>query len=181
MTPLKRQAILLGAAGLIVVAATLASVNWMFQQREAAQSAADETAACRQLARTIESLRTAPKVAATGDADVQDLGARIKAAAGQAGLAESAVEGVFPQSARRLGDSPYLQKPVAMSLRGVTLDQLATFLYGVAEGSSLTVRDLRLRAPHGDAARNLWDADATLTCLFYEPAAKPARGNRETP
>jgi hypothetical protein len=177
MTSPKRRAILLGAVGLIVVVATLASLNWMWQQREAAQAAADETAACRQLASTIESLRAAPKVASTGDQGVEELGARIKSATLQAGFSEAAIEGVFPQSARRLGDSPYLQKPVALALRGVTLDQLATFLYHLTEGSALNVRDLRLRTPHGDVARNTWDADATLTCLQYEPSGKPARSN----
>jgi hypothetical protein len=177
ITPSKRHAILLGATGLIVLAAAISSLNWMWQQCEAAQVAADETAACRQLASTIESLRAAPKVASTGDQGIEELGARIKAAMLQAGLSEAALEGVFPQSARRLGDSPYLQKPVALALRGVSLDQLATFLYHLTEGSALSVRDLRLRTPHSDVARNLWDADATLTCLQYDPSGKPSRRN----
>lgn len=176
MAPHERQRVFLGAIGLAAVLATAWSVHWMLKQRESARAASEELAACRQLALSIESLRSAPKVATTEDLGSRELGAKIEAASRQAHFSGSPIEGVFPQSARRVGESPYVQKPVAMTLRGATLEQLATFLYYLTEGSALTVRDLRLRTPHGDVARNVWDAEATLACLIYEPTKKSVRG-----
>jgi hypothetical protein len=108
----------------------------------------------------------------------QELGQRTEAALQKAQVAATALEGVYPQTVRPVGDSPYLQKPTVLALKGVTLRQLTSFLVALTDGSGLTVKDLRLRIPHGDAARDLWDAEVTLTCLIYEPPAKPKPGGR---
>jgi hypothetical protein len=170
MDPLKRHAILFGllAAGLAACAAW--NVHWMLGERRSARRATEDLAACRDLARAIQSLRAKPRVAATEGGDVQELGERIEAASRRAGLEASVLVGRFPQAPRRVGDSPYLAKPTTLALRGVTLARLATFLYHLADGSGLTVRDLRLRGPHGDAPRDVWDAEATVTSLVYAPA-----------
>jgi hypothetical protein len=170
MGPLKRKAILVGILGLLLAAAAAWNVHWMLTERQAARRAAEDLAACRDLARTIESLRARPAVASTEGIGVQELGERIEAALRQAGLEESALVGRFPQAPRRVGDSPYLHKPTALAFRGVTLTRLTTFLYHLADGSGLIVRDLRLRTPPGDAARDVWDAEATVTSLVYAPA-----------
>jgi hypothetical protein len=173
MDPLKRQAVLFGLLAAALAACAAWNVHWMLGERRAARRAAEDLAACRDLARAIESLRAKPRVASTEGLDVQELGERIEAASRRAGLEASALVGRFPQAPRRIGDSPYLAKPTTLALRGVTLARLATFLFHLADGSGLTVRDLRLReAAGGDAPRDVWDAEATVTSLVYAPAGK---------
>jgi hypothetical protein len=176
MTPIRRQIISLGIVALMLGIAATMSINWMAKQRDMALSEAENLGECRTVARQIESLRTRPTVASAEDMEIQELGQRIENAFRQTGMSADSLEGVFPQSARRVGDTPYLRKPTALVLRGVNLGQFAGFLYHLSDGSGLTVRDLRLRTPHGSNRDELWDAEATLTYLIYSPAARSRPG-----
>ena len=49
---------------------------------------------------------------------------------------------------------------------------MAAFLYHLSVDGGLSVRDLRLRSPHSDAAQDTWDAEVTVTVLVYAPAGK---------
>ncbi len=162
------------AAVLLVVAGL--NVEWMLWQRRAAHRAAEDLFECTELAADIQALRKQPTVASSEAMGVQELGVRIEAAMRKAQFDPGALEGVFPQAARRVGDSPYLQKPTALDLSGASLGRLAGFLYHLTDDPGLTVRDLRLRTPHGETAGDLWDAEATLTYLIYSPASNPRRG-----
>ena len=146
----------------------------MAQQRDAAQLAAEDLAACQNLAREIAALRDKPGAAANEAAGTQELGKRIESASAQAGLGPKAIKGIFPQTALRLADSPFMQKPTSLAMQEVSLAQLASFLCYLTEGSDLSVSDLRLLSPRGDAADNAWDAEATVTYLICAPAGKPA-------
>jgi hypothetical protein len=175
MTPKKRKAFVGGtlAAVLIVVAAW--NVRWMTRQRAQARHAAADLAACEKLAGRIRALRRKPMAARTADLSVMELGKRIEAASRHATLEGPWLEGVYPQSARRLGDSPYMLKPTVLALRGVTLVQLATFLYHLTGDAGLRVRDLRARTPHGDVPDEVWNAEATVTYVVYAPITKTGR------
>ncbi len=177
MAPQKRQAILIGVMLALLAAAAAWNVLWMREQRARARVASVDLAECRRLGRAITALRDAARVAPTEALGVQALGDRIEAASRQARLVGPALAGVFPQSARRVGDSPYMQKPTALALRGVTLQQAATFLFHLSEDSGLSVRDLRLQAPHGEEGTGAWDVDATVTYLLYAPPTAAERGN----
>lgn len=173
MTNIKRQVMLVGVMLAMLTVATAWSVQVMLADRAAANGAAADLAECRQLATSIEALRHKPRIAAAEDIGAVMLGQRITTASQQAQLPQQALDGIFPQSARRMGNSPYAQKPTTLVLRDVTLAQLVKFLYHLTEGESgLTVRDLRLRAPRGETAgAEQWDAEATITCLIYQPPA----------
>jgi hypothetical protein len=166
----KRRAILVGVMLVLLAAAAAWNASWMLAQRDAAQHASDDLAACRELTATILSQRDKPAVAAAEAMGVQELGKRIEAAFGMAQIASSSLGGVDPQTAHRVGDSPYLRKPTSLSLRGVSPRQVATFLFCLTDESGLSVRDLRLSTPHGGGAGGAWDAEATLTYLIYSPA-----------
>jgi hypothetical protein len=168
MTPEKRQMVLMGLMLAMLAVAAVWAVDAMASSRRAAEADAADLAVCRDLAAELAALRKQPAVASSEAIDVQQLGDRIQAASQQAGLA-SQLEGVFPQSPRRMGDSPYVQKPTSLSLRGVTLGQLATFVFQLTSDGALNVRDLRLRSRTGDPDDSLWDAEATLTYLIYQP------------
>jgi hypothetical protein len=169
MSRATRQTLLIGILFLLLVAAAAWSVNWMQHQRQLAQYAADDLAKCQALAKRIETLRGQPAVASAEAMGVQELGQRIEKASSRASLGDSALKGVFPQAARRVGDSPYMQKPTAVTLRRVSLKQLTTFLHDLTEGSGLKVRNLRIRAPRGEQGEGQWNAEATLTYLIYQP------------
>lgn len=165
----RRRAYLAGL--LVVVLALLAawSYDWMNEQKQRAQQASVDLAGSRLLAASIQSLRQQPTIAAAEDMGIQQLGSLIEAALGKSQLKADALEGVIPQSTRRLGNSPYEVKPTSLVLREVTLGQLASFLYHLTQDTGLTVREMRIRAPHGDTSGNTWDAEATLTYLIYSP------------
>ena len=147
----------------------------MAHARAEAQAAGDDLAACRELAGAIEKLRDQPAIAAANAMGTQELGQRIEAAARQAEISPAALEGVFPQTARRVGDSLYLSKPTTLTLRGVALPPLATFLFNLTNESGLMVRDLRLHAPRDESGTGLWDAEATVTALVYAPPVMKGR------
>jgi hypothetical protein len=171
VTPRQRQNLLAGVMLALLALTTLWSVNWMFgQQAEAGRARADLDDSQR-LAQRIQALRQKPAVAAGEAMAVRQLGRRIEAAAGRAGLDRDALEGLYPQVERPIADTFYVRKPTTIALRGVALPQLASFLYDLTAGSGMTVRDLRLRRPPGASESDRWDAEATVTYLVYQPPA----------
>lgn len=167
--------LLAGVAVATLAVATVWSIDGMYRKRDAAQKAAEDLVVCKDLAHAVESLRDEPTVASTEDMGIQELGKRIESASQQAKLNGASLEGVFPQPARRVGDSPYLYKPTTLVLRRVSLPQLATYLFYLTTDSGLNVHDLRLRTPRGEAASDVWDAETTLTYLIYAPPTKTRR------
>ncbi len=167
MSAERRQAVLVGA---LIVALTIAAVwtfDWMREQRAAAERSRAELALCSDLADALQSAADKPKVAESEAAGVQELGDRIETAMRRARLDPRALESVRPQAARPVEDSAYSRKPTGLTLRGVTLEQLVTFLRSLTDGTGLGVRQLRLRAPHGAADGDVWNAEATVTYLVY--------------
>jgi hypothetical protein len=178
MSPARRPIVLAGVLLAMLAVAAYWSVGWMSQQRRLAAQAAEDLATCRRLADDILTLSPPPAAAPATGVGVHELGQRIEDASRKANLAPVSLEGVFPQNARRLGDTPYLQKPTSLVLRNVSLSQLVTFLYHLTDQSGWIVQDLRLRTPRGDEHGALWDAEATLTCLMNAPPARDAAATR---
>jgi hypothetical protein len=168
----RRGTILVGGVVAALAVAAVWSTHRMTEQRGIAHQTAQDLVQCQEHARAIESLRKKPTVASAEAMGVQELGKRIESASRRAQLPAASLEGVFPQRERRVGNSPYLHKPTVLALRDVSLLQTATFLYYLTDGSGLTVSELRLRSPHGEAADDRWDADATLTYLVYAPSSQ---------
>jgi len=175
MSQAKRQMMLLGVMLAMGAIAVVWQVNWMRQQREQARYAAEDLFACQKIAESIASLREQPAVASEKDMGVQALGRRIETASRQAHLSGSFLEGVFPQSPRRLGDTPYVTKPTELRLRGVAFRPLLIFLYHLTDESGLDVRAIRLSSPRGDAADDVWDTEVTLSYMIYSPSSRTDR------
>ncbi len=175
MSQEKRQAILIGIMMAMLTIAAVWNVNWMMRQRRSAIYAANNLAACEALRDQIKSLRDKPAVASTEALASQELGKRLAAAAERSKLPGGPPKDVFPQSERSVEDSPYLIKPTLLTLRQVPLEKLATFLYYLSEDAGLKVRDLSLRSPRGEKAKDVWNAEATITYLIYKPSAKTPR------
>jgi hypothetical protein len=171
MTRTRQLFIFAGVLVGLLLIASLWSANWMNGQRTAARNAAEDLQASAALAEQIESLMAEPKIAAADESrGVQELDPKIGRALQAAGLPRRpTIERIFPQSAREVGDVPYQIKPTAVSIRSVTLAQLAAFLYHLTDGTGLNVRDLQMRAARSGNAQQ-WDAEATLTYLIYAPS-----------
>jgi len=169
MNPEKRRAVLVGVMTSMLLVAAIWNVNWMMTQRRNAVYAARDLATCKELQEHIELLRDKPAVASTKALASQELGQLIAAAAKQAALPNGPPRDVFPQAARAANDSPYMIKPTSLTLRGVSLMQLADFLYHLTGDSGLNVRDIRLRSPRGRKAGGVWNAETTITYLIYKP------------
>lgn len=169
MSPARRERILVVVMLAMLAMAAAWSFTAMLGHRADAERAAGELVACEKLARRMDALRDKPAVASGTDVGVRELGTRIDVASGKAKLGREALRSVEPRSARPMGETPYLLKPTQLNLEGVTLPQLASFLYHLTSEPGLVVRDLRIRAPRGDAEGNGWNADATLTWLIYSP------------
>lgn len=171
MTRIRQLFIAAGVlVGLLLIAA-LWSANWMSGQQTRARQAAEDLQASAALVEQIESLMGEPKIAAADESrGIQELDPKIGRALQAAGLPRRpTIESIFPQAAREVGNAPYRIKPTAVSIRSVTLAQLATFLYHLSDGTGLNVRDLRMRAARSGNAQQ-WDAQATLTYLIYAPS-----------
>jgi hypothetical protein len=161
------------AAGLVL--AMLWGYRRMSDSRDAANTAAAELAECQALAGRIESLRSRPAVAGVREARSTDVSRRVEQAARDAEFADGSLERIEPEPPRRVGDTEYKEVPTQLRLRRVTLRQVFAFLHAVgndeAGGPPLRVRSVRLSAPRGEEATDLWAVEATLVYLVYDPKA----------
>lgn len=192
MTPARR----LQFQVLLLLVLLMAATGWAFMRladrRTAAQDAADQLAEAQQLIAQIEALREKPVLAGVQEMPPTDLAQLIEQAAQQARLDTAQIVRIWPEPARRLGETPYRQKPTQLLLRNVSLEQLTRFLLQLVQGPyQLRVSGLRLSAPRslaaggaGDSGGNRWVAEVTLTYLLYSPAqddaARPAWAQRNS-
>ncbi|MEX2672297.1 MAG: hypothetical protein WD294_09335 [Phycisphaeraceae bacterium] len=166
MNEARKHALLYGMLLVMLAVAAVWNFTAMTEQRALAHAQAEDLLVCATLADQIKTLRTGPGVASSEAKNVQELGQRIEAASQQAGLSGELV-GVAWQNASRIGETDYVRKPVRLSLRGVSLPQMTTFLHHVTNASAVAVRDLRISG-RNDASET-WQAEAALTSLVYQP------------
>ena len=77
---------------------------------------------------------------------------------------------IWPEPARRVGDTAYKQKPTQVILHKLTLQQLIRFLHTLTgPDTGLHVASLRLTTPRGHDTTNIWNAETTITYLIYAP------------
>jgi len=152
-------------AGLFGVAGW--SVSEMFAAQTDARRAAETLGQCAEVARQIERLRDGPEIASNQAIDTQLIARRVQDSAKKAGFND--IELIDSDPARRIGDSAYLRQPTTVSLRGVTLQQTAVFLYHLTDDPRMTVGELRLRSPHDQLTGRQWNVEATAYYLIYSP------------
>ena len=161
------------AAGLLL--ALLWGYRRLSDSRDAAVAAASELAVARGRAARIDSLRRRPAVADLREARATDVTRRVEQAARAAEFPEDSLERIEPEPPRRVGDTAYKEVPTQLRLRRVTLRQVFAFLHKLAadgeDGPPLRVRSVRLSAPRGEEATELWAVDATLVYLVYDRKA----------
>jgi hypothetical protein len=169
MTPTRLR---LYTAGVLVglLGTALWSYGRLADARGAAGAAADNLAACRDLAAQIESLRRRPALAGARELKGEELRNWIQQAA-SAQFDDGSVGLIEPGSPRRLGDGPYRETPVVVRLKSVTLRQLFTFLHALAADPArgVHVRRVDLNAPRENEADDRWNVETTVAQLVYAP------------
>ena len=158
--------------------------------RQSATDAERDVASCRQLADDIVRLRKRPAIAGSREMELTELSKRMEEAARAAQVPAGGLVRISPEAARRLdragggsgyggaADVPYLEKPTTVLLSGVTLPQLAAFMYAVGTGpSALDVPSLRLSAPRDEEAGDRWSAEVEFSYLIYAPPDEPNGGS----
>jgi hypothetical protein len=94
----------------------------------------------------------------------------IEMAAQSAGIASEQLLRISPEPPQRLGDSAYKEKPIAVTLRNIRLDQLVKMTFALESGElGLNTRNIRLNAAEATDGSGLWSADVVMTYLIYEP------------
>lgn len=176
MSPTRRQMLLL-----ILLAVLLGALGfWAYGRFDSARSAAitawQDAQACDQLAQRIAQARHKPDLAGADEIETSVLVKQLEAAAKKANLPSAAIVRVWPEPARRLGDSVYKEKTTQIVLRNVTLQQATGLLSGVSLGSrNLYTKSLRITAPRDSSSgSNTWAVEAVIAYLVYSPPANLA-------
>ncbi len=164
-----RQATITVAAIVMLAGSAAWSYARLTRTRASAATAAGELAECRRHAAIIHSLADRPALADDAERQSAQTSRLIEQAASAAGIDARQLIRISPGQARRVGDSPYTDKPTAVTLRAVRTDQLVKFIHAVqAAPQGLTCSAIRLDAA-GDGSKPLWSAEVELTYLIYEP------------
>ena len=158
--------LLLAIAG---VTAGLACSNYADRQEIAKRAQAD-LAECSKLAARIQAIQARPQLASDKPRQAAETTGMIEAAAKSAKIPAGKLVRISPGPARRLGDSPYKEKPTEVFLKNVTMKQVVAFLHDLTgPAGGLTARTLRLSSPSARDTGNLWSVDLELTYLIYDP------------
>lgn len=158
----------------LVILALIGTSLWSYGQLSSAHSRAalegDTRSSCESLANQIQSLRDEPTKADDHAMLKADMTRLIAAAASTASLSEKKLVSIDHQNARRIGHTPYLEKPTRVTLRDVQMPQVLSMLYSLTQDNfRLNVSRLRLTAPRDETNTTTWSADTTVTYLIYDP------------
>jgi len=167
-----------------ILALAAASAWWMTGSRAWALAAGDDLSQAQQFEHRIRELRERPQRVASQELLEPELAKKIESAAATANLPASAFDRIEPQSPQRVGSTPYLELTTRLSLRQVTLPSLLGFLYNVStDEANLSVKEIRLSAPRGDAesAGETWNAEIALAYWIYAPTNSNNRPTSSTP
>lgn len=170
-----RPLLMLAAAVALLLLACAWSYGVLASSRQAALEASDDLATCRKLATRIQALRQKPSVAGTRELEPTELSKQIEEAAKGAGIPAERLVRVWPEQARRVGNSPYKEKPTQVLLRGVSVQQTVTMLHALASSDSgLQVKSLRVIAPREGERADGWTVETTVASLIFAPGGDAA-------
>jgi hypothetical protein len=178
----RRPLILLSVAIGLLLFVTVWSFGALASSRQAALDASADLSTCLKLADRIRALQNKPSLVGTHDLRPTELTKRIEDAATQAGIPGERLVRVWPEQARRVGNSLYKETPTQVLLRGVSIQQVVTLLHALSSGDGaigaggLQVRALRVIAPREGERSEGWTVETTVSYLVYSPTSEdPSR------
>jgi len=142
-----------------------------------------ELTKCTSLVEKIKSLRARPDQAALASHSARALARAIEQSAAQAKITSKQIASIEPQSARRSGDTPYMEHATVVHLEGITLAQFAQLAVNLrqldASLGQLHLTTMRIDAPYRQDKPNeaieRWNVEFTLTYFVYSPKSSPSR------
>jgi len=147
------------------------SVRHLFAERAAARTAAAALAECRGYEKRILRLRGRPAMAAEQERASAEVSAPIEEAAKAAGVPADRLVRISPEPARRLGESPYKEKPTRVFLKNVSMQEIVTVAHRlVGEKHGFDLKSVRLDAADRGEATGRWSAELVFVYLIYDPA-----------
>lgn len=166
----QKPIVLLGLAVLMLAFVTLWSYGQLHKTHAMATTAADDLAACRQLASKIVSLDNRPIMAHSQQIHLNELTRHIEQSTKNAKIAPGSLVRIWPDPPVRVGDTPYQKKSTQVLFRQITLRQIITFLHHVAtQDGGPRATHIRLLAPRSNAVGSRWTVETALTYLIYAP------------
>lgn len=146
----------------------------MLEQRRIAQLTANDQLECQALCDQITRLRTATQNRRP-DEEMNTLVEQIQQAAGQAAMPMSHVQRIRPSTERRIGQSPYVEKPTQLSLSNIKLPLAVAFLHHLATRQpDLQIQSLRITEDRRNASSDQWQIEVGLASVIYSPPANPS-------
>jgi hypothetical protein len=114
-------------------------------------------------------LKSAPGSAAPAALDGEELGRRLREAAGAAGVGERL--SVEPAgAAARVGESDYAELSVVLRGEPLTVREVTSLLHALAaDDPASRARTIELHAPTAPAGADAWRAEITVGYLMYQP------------
>ncbi|MFG0250497.1 MAG: hypothetical protein ACF8OB_16550 [Phycisphaeraceae bacterium JB051] len=163
---------------------------WAYQKLETQKRLATVEAKnqdkCQQIAQAIDEIRQKAQTMEPAD-EMSSLVQHIQSAASQAGMPMQHVQRIRPSSARRIGQSPYVQKPTQLSLQDVTLKNAVSFLHQLSSTQAdMQIKSLRMTAPRlqqgviaNATTSETWNMEVGLASIAYVPqVSKPEMNDR---
>ncbi len=167
----RKTPVLFGIAAAFLCLAALWGYGYLARQRNAARTQIADLSECRDMMWRIEDLNRRPVLAADREKLASEITGLIEQASRRAGIAPQALVRIEPAAPRRVGDTPYREKPTQVFLRNVTLKQLTTLTYNLThQEAGLYTSSIRLAAPRREESSDQWTVELVLTYLIYEPA-----------
>jgi len=173
MSPTRRRTILSAVLLAMLAGTTAWARGRLTEARTAAEGAAAGLAACEDLSDQIRRLQHRPDIAGAGELQIDVLAGKIERAGRSAGMSPAAVVRIWPEQARRVGDSVYKSKSTEIVLERLTLRQLTTFLHTLTvQTPRLWVKSIRLTAPRGQETGRTWGVRVVVSYLIFDPPSR---------
>lgn len=137
--------------------------------RDASIRASENTFKCEDFIQSIHTLQARPSLAQTETIQSAELVRHIEQAVAKVQLPPQALIRVTPDTAQRIGDTPYMEKRTEVQLKDISLSQLVFFLHSLTQESGLRSTAIRISAPRNADSQNKWIADLTLSYWIYSP------------
>jgi len=179
MSPIQRLTIWLSVMLLCMSILCFWSWGQMQEQQRIAQITVTDQLNCQILKSEIQAIQESAQTRKPSD-DMNTLVQQIQQAASNAQMPMSHVHRIRPATQRRIGQSPYLEKPTQLSLSNITLKSTVTFLHHLASlQPDLQIQSMRITEDRRNPTSDLWQVEVGLANVIYAPQASSTNHSKK--
>ena len=163
--------VVLGLAMILMCSAWLT----LRQKRAAWVRSCEQIETCKEIASRIQRLKTVPRFAVTSADSPEAISARIGSTVSTL-LPPGSLVSIQAEPVRNLGNAPYLLSGTQITLRDVTLPQIARFAGQLEDHNrGLVITELRLSDSDTTGSNDRWSTDLKLTQTIYSANVRGKR------